>query len=155
MTINEAIEHYEDIVESLKQQFDQCDIDDRFENHIRVESSKHISEYEQLIKWLKELKDFRTLYIESIIKGTPTVIHKDRKIYNVESSVKDFIQKLDTIKDAINHIEDYIKQNKDIIELINLCLCGGYNKLCFCGGYNNTFEIEYYINLIKQNCEHN
>lgn len=59
MTINETIEHYEDIVESLKQQFDQCDIDDRFENHIKVENSKHIFEYEQLIKWLKELKELR------------------------------------------------------------------------------------------------
>ena len=146
MTLNEAIERYEDMVESLKQQFDQCDIDDRFENHIRVESSKHISEYEQLIKWLKELKDFRTLYIESIIKGTPPVTHIDKKVYNKELTVKDFIQKLDTIKDAIIHVEGYIKQNKDIIEHI---------KLCFCGGYNDTPEIEYYIKLIKQNCEHN
>ena len=146
LTINEAIEHYEGIVESLKEQFDQCDIDDRFENHIRVENSKHIFECEQLIKWLKELKDFRTLYIESIIKGTPTVMHRDRKIYNVESSVKDFIEKLDTIKDAVNHIENYIKQNKNMME---------YIKASLYGGYNNTTEIEYYINLIKQNCEYN
>ena len=127
MTINEAIEHYEDIVESLKEQFDQCDIEDRFENHIKVENSKHISDYEQLIKWLKELEDFRTLYIESIIKSTPPVTHIDKKVYNKELAVKDFIQKLDTIKDAINHVEGYIKQNKDIIEHIKFCLRGGYN----------------------------
>lgn len=61
MTLDEAIRHAEESIDLFKDEAKGRDLSNPYERHIAFEYGKSIKRYEQIIEWLKELKQLRKL----------------------------------------------------------------------------------------------
>ena len=86
MTLDEAIEHCEEVARGCECEARQCDESDGYESHVKAESLNCAADHRQLADWLTELKELKIenkelkRYLREAIAG----FHKLGKALNDE-----------------------------------------------------------------------
>lgn len=87
------------------------------------------------------LDDVNAADVQPIDKDNMHIIYIGRKAYLAENTIMEFMLKMDIIRDAIPHIENYFDTYAEAIQQINACM----------GRFTDITEVKYFIDRIKEN----
>lgn len=78
--------------------------------------------------------------VQPVDRDSLQIVYIGRKAYHAENTIRSAIEAMDTIRDAIGHIEYTYSKHKELLSQISCCTKYG----------DATPEIDYYINKIKE-----
>ena len=87
------------------------------------------------------LDDINAADVQPIDKDNMHIIYIGGKAYLAENTIMEFMEKMDIIRDALAHIENYFDTYAETIQQINACM----------GRCTDITEVKYFIDRIKEN----
>ena len=88
----------------------------------------------------RALSEMSAADVQPVDRDSLQIVYIGRKAYHAENTIRSAIEAMDTIRDAIGHIEYTYSKHKELLSQISCCTKYG----------DATPEIDYYINKIKE-----